>query len=107
MNDLERLEKQNKRIKDLQRVSRLAGPHKMKAMRVKADLSLRVVEKDTGLSRGVISKIEKGETKNPSWNTLFKLILFYEQEEQYRLDTIYTSHRLEQRLKDQKNSSRF
>jgi len=64
-------------------------------MRIKAGFSLREVEEDTALSRGIISKIENGKIKNPSWSTLFKLILFYEDEEQYRLAGICERLRLE------------
>jgi transcriptional regulator with XRE-family HTH domain len=95
MNDSARLERQNDKIKYLQKVTRLSKPHNMKAMRIKAGFSLREVEEDTGLSRGIISKIENGKVKNPSWSTLFNLILFYESEEQYRLTEICERLRLQ------------
>jgi len=86
--DSKRLEKQRELMKHLARVSKLSKPHNMKEMRIKADLSIGEVHSETGLSKSVIWRIEQGETKNPSWDALFKLILFYESEEQYRVASV-------------------
>jgi len=93
--DRKRLEKQNDLMKHLSKVSKLSKPQNMKAMRIKAELSIGEVHSETGLSKSVISRIENGEIKKPSWNTLFKLILFYESYEQYRLSTVCERTRLQ------------
>ena len=86
--DSKRLEKQNELMKHLTRVSKLSKPNNMKEMRINAELSIGEVQSETGLSKSVIWRIEQGETKNPSWDALFKLILFYESEEQYRVASV-------------------
>ena len=93
--DKKRLEKQNDLMNHLSKVSELSKPHNMRAMRIKADLSLGEVQSETGISKSVISRIENGKTKTPSWNTLFKLILFYESYEQHRLSTVCGRTRLQ------------
>ena len=93
--DKKRLEKQNDLMNHLSKVSELSKPHNMRAMRLKADLSLGEVQSETGISKSVISRIENGKTKTPSWNTLFKLILFYESYEQHRLSTVCGRTRLQ------------
>ena len=86
--DRKRLEKQNELMKRLKKVSQLSKPHSMKEMRINADLSIGEVQSETGLSKSVICRIENGKTKNPSWDALFKLILFYEDYEQDTLGTV-------------------
>ena len=93
--DKKRLEKQNDLMNHLSKVSELSKPHNMRAMRIKADLSLGEVQSETGISKSVISRIENGKTKTPSWNILFKLILFYESYEQHRLSTLCERNRLQ------------
>ena len=86
--DRKRLEKQNDLMRHLSKVSGFSRPHNMKAMRLKAELSIGEVQRETGLSKSVIWRIENGKTKNPSWDALFKLILFYEDYEQDTLGTV-------------------
>ncbi len=95
MEENRRLKNQTEKLNDLQRVSGLSSPHRMKTMRKKSGLSLREVEEETELSRSLLSKIENGKIKNPSWNTIFKLILFYESEKKYRLSRICERLRLQ------------
>jgi len=83
--DRKRLEKQNELMKHLTKVSVLSKPQNMKELRLRAELSIGEVQSETGLSKSVIWRIENGKTKNPSWDALFKLILFYEGNEQYRV----------------------
>jgi len=86
--DRKRLEKQNDLMRHLSKVSELSRPHNMKAMRLKSELSIGEVQSETGLAKSVICRIENGKTKNPSWDALFKLILFYEDYEQYTLGKV-------------------
>ena len=86
--DRKRLEKQNDLMRYLSKVSEYSRPHNMKAMRLKSELSIGEVQSETGLAKSVICRIENGKTKNPSWDALFKLILFYEDYEQYTLGTV-------------------
>jgi len=105
--DRKRLEKQNDVMRHLSKVSALSKPHNMKAMRIKAELSIGDVQSETGISKSVISRIENGQTKNPSWDTLFKLILFYESEEQYREATVCERTRLQKVIQKAQPWSRF
>ncbi len=105
--DRKRLEKQNEVMRHLTKVSVLSKPHNMKAMRIKAELSIGDVQSETGLSKSVISRIENGKTKNPSWDTLFKLILFYESEEQYREATVCERTRMRKVIQKVQEGSAF
>jgi len=105
--DRKRLEKQNDLMNHLSKVSELSKPHNMRAMRIKAELSIGEVQSETGISKSVISRIEHGKTKTPSWNTLFKLILFYESEEQYRLSTVCERTRMRKVIQKAQEGSAF
>ena len=105
--DKKRLEKQNDLMKHLSKVSKLSNPNNMKEMRLRTELSIGDVHSETGLSKSVISRIENGQTKNPSWDTLFKLILFYENYEQHRLSTVCERTRLQKVIQKAKPWSRF
>jgi transcriptional regulator with XRE-family HTH domain len=49
----------------------------LRSLRDTRGLSLREVEKKTGVSNAVLSQIESGQVKRPSPNTLFKLAELY------------------------------
>ena len=105
--DRKRLEKQNEVMRHLTKVSALSKPHNMKAMRIKAELSIGDVQSETGISKSVISRIENGKTKNPSWDTLFKLILFYESEEQCRVAGVCERTRMRKVIQKVQQGSAF
>ncbi|WP_232697455.1 helix-turn-helix domain-containing protein [Brevibacillus daliensis] len=48
----------------------------LKEKRIASGVSLSELSRKTGVSKGVISKIENGETKRPELNTLKPLIEF-------------------------------
>ena len=105
--DNKRLEKQNELMKHLTRVSKLSKPNNMKEMRINAELSIGEVQSETGLSKSAIWRIENGETKNPSWDALFKLILFYESEEQYRVANVCERTRMRKVIQKVQQGSAF
>ena len=79
----------------------------MKEMRINAELSIGEVQSETGLSKSAIWRIENGETKNPSWDALFKLILFYESEEQYRVANVCERTRMRKVIQKVQQGSAF
>ena len=105
--DRKRLEKQNELMKHLTRVSKLSKPNNMKEMRINAELSIGEVQSETGLSKSVIWRIENGQTKMPSWDTLFKLILFYESEEQCRVAGVCERTRMRKVIQKVQQGSAF
>ena len=105
--DSKRLEKQNELMKHLTRVSKLSKPNNMKEMRINAELSIGEVQSETGLSKSAIWRIENGETKNPSWDALFKLILFYESEEQCRVAGVCERTRMRKVIQKVQQGSAF
>ena len=105
--DRKRLEKQNDVMRHLSKVSALSKPHNMKAMRKNAELSIGDVHNETGISKSVISRIENGETKKPSWDTLFKLILFYESHEQQILKIECKTTRIQKAIIDPRRQRNY
>ena len=105
--DRKRLEKQNDVMRHLAKVSVLAKPYNMKAMRKNAELSIGDVHNETGISKSVISRIENGETKKPSWDTLFKLILFYESHEQQILKIECKTTRIQKAIIDPRRQRNY
>lgn len=49
----------------------------LKRIREIKDVSLREVEKDTGISNAYLSQLERGEAKNPSPDILYKIAEYY------------------------------
>ena len=49
----------------------------LKTIRTIRKLSLRVVEKETGISNAYLSQLERGEAENPSPDKLQKLARYY------------------------------
>ena len=76
-------------------------------MRINAELSIGEVQSETGLSKSVIWRIENGQTKMPSWDTLFKLILFYESEEQCRVAGVCERTRMRKVIQKVQQGSAF
>lgn len=56
--------------------------------RNKLGLSLRAVEKETGISNAYLSQLENNKIKNPSPKILFKLAKFYKISYNYLMDLI-------------------
>lgn len=57
---------------ELRRLRELKGDARGK------DVSLRDVERETGISNAYLSQLEQGQTSNPSAQNLYKLAKFYE-----------------------------
>ena len=49
----------------------------LKSIRKRQHLPKSMVERNTGISRNTIRRIESGETPNPGTDTVFKLLDFY------------------------------
>lgn len=52
-------------------------PYKLKEWRKYRGLSIRDVEKATGISNPLLSQLENGKIKSPSFNIVVKLCEFY------------------------------
>lgn len=50
----------------------------LRRIRAIRELSLREIEKETGISNAYLSQLERGEATNPSAQKLYKLAKFYE-----------------------------